>query len=192
MPRKLLKSQTQWLVKKQKPRFDDVHSAVIYRLQTAIDPISGESNLRKLWVAARGYAGGGIFEPFSGVMFPEGEGLRKVGCNYAYAELGDFDEAEQDFLQPKDQKVLRSLWSKLDRLASEDEDEDGNTLSFTAKIEIPKRAKDISSENWDGNVLVQMSDGWPLFLHFEDERSKRAKLKTPLLPLLPRPPGVED
>jgi hypothetical protein len=192
MPRKKLKSQTEWLIATQRPRFEGVHSAVVYRLQTTIDQETGESKLRKLWVAARGYAGGGIIEPYSGVIFPEGDGVRKVGCNYAYAELGDFDEAEQDYLQPNDQKVIRSLWFKMKRLAAEDEDEDGNTLSFTARIEIPRRAKNVCSTNWNGNVLVQMSDGWPLFLHFKDERPKREQLKYPLPTLLPRPAGVEE
>ncbi len=118
--------------------------------------------------------------------------MRAVGCNYAYAELGDFDEAEQSYLKDKDQQIIRTLWLKLDRLASEDEDEDGNTLSFTAKIDIPKRSTDASSANWDGNLLVQISEDWPLFLHFEDQRPKRLKLKQPLQPLLPRPPGVES
>jgi len=191
MARHKLQFNTEWLVSLHKPSRDGVHSAIVYRMLTALNEETGESTYRRLWVAARGYAGGGIYEDYSGILFPEGEGLRLVGCNYCYGEPGDFDEAEFEYLKKNDFKVVRSIWLQMDRLTNYDLAEDGDT-TFTAKVDIPSRSGDLLSKNWDGNLLAQVSQRWPLSLHFEDQRSKRKKAKHPLLPLLPRPAGVEE
>ena len=78
MARKRMRSQTEWLVNLEEAGSDEVHTVVVYRLQTAMDTETGQITLRKLWVVARGYAGGGACEAYSAVMYPEADGHRLV------------------------------------------------------------------------------------------------------------------
>jgi hypothetical protein len=186
MARKRMRSQTEWLVRLDEAGSENVHSVVVYRLLTSLDSQTGLIVLRKLLVAARGYSGGGIYESYSGVMYPEGEQYRLVDCHYAYPDPEDFHELERDYVTQKDRDVLRSLWDKADRLT----DFDPDLQSFTAKVSIYQESE--CSDEWDGDLLIQISERWALFLYFRDYRSRKLQRKQPIVSLCARPEGVSD
>lgn len=192
MTRKKLRSQTEWLVNSFEPGSEFAHSVFVYRLQSSVDETTGRSTLHKLWVAARGYAGRGDYEQYSAVMFPEGDGYRVVGCDYAFPDPGDFEEEEDHYLKRNDVKVMLSLWTKSKKLVLEKEENDGAYSTYKLKFDIPRRSDSAHSDQWDGNVLVQVSKRWRLGTRFEDQRSKRERARHPLVPLLPRPASLDD
>ena len=192
MARTRMRSQTEWLVKLYDAGGADVHSLVVYRLLTANDPETRQITLRKLWVVTRGYSGGGIYGSYSAVMYPEGEQHRLVGCHYAYPDRSDFHEAELDFVTQKDCDVIQSLWQKADRMTTFELAEDfGDASTFTLNMELPEESKSECSFEWDGYLLVNVCKHWRMFLYFADDRSPRDKKLDPVVPLCPRPDGVD-
>lgn len=191
MARKRIRSQTEWLVNVDEAGSEDVHDVVVYRLQTAMDTETGQITLRKLWVVARGYAGGGAYEDYSGVMYPEADGHRLVGCRYACPDPENFAELEVDYLEAKDYEVIVSLWKKADRLTTYELAETWKDITtFTVRVPVDEGSDRACSGEWDGNLLVTVSKQWPLFLYFNDERWPSEKQQQPLIPLCPRPAGL--
>ena len=191
MARKRMRSQTEWLVNLEEAGSDEVHTVVVYRLQTAMDTETGQITLRKLWVVARGYAGGGACEAYSAVMYPEADGHRLVGCPYAYPDPDNFAELEVGYLHADDCEVIASLWQKADRLTTFELAETwGDTSTFTVKVPVDEGSDSACSGEWDGNLLVTVSEQWPLFLYFRDQRLPSEQQKQPLILLCPRPAGL--
>ena len=164
MARTKLKSQTEWLVHAMDRGSTDAHSVVVYRLKSAVDAVTGKQTLKRLWVAARGYAGRGDFEDYSAVMYPDGDGLRIVGCDYACPDPENFDEDDLPFIADKDYDVITSLWMKANKLTIEDTDH--YQITFTINIKIPKKSESACSQDWNGDLLIPISDHWPLSLRF--------------------------
>jgi hypothetical protein len=169
MTRKKLKSQTEWLVKARDVDSDDAHSVVVYRLKSIIDDVTGKQSLQRLWVAARGYAGGGVFEEYSAVTYPDGDGYRIAGTDYACPDPENFKEEDLPYVAEKDYDIIASLWMKVEKLAILVEPEFGSgdwISTLTVNVKIPKGSDGACSANWNGNLLTQISSQWPLFLHF--------------------------
>lgn len=164
MARTKLKSQTEWLVRAMDPGSTYAHTVIVYRLKSAVDAVTGKQTLKRLWVAARGYAGRGDFEDYSTVMYPDGDGLRIISCPYACPDPENFDEDDLPYIADKDYDVIASLWMKVEKLAIEDA-EDYPTI-LTINIKIPKKSIDACSQDWNGDLLIPISAKWPLFLRF--------------------------
>lgn len=164
MARTKLKSQTEWLVHAMDRGSADAHSVVVYRLKSAVDTVTGKQTLKRLWVVARGYAGGGVFEDYSAVMYPDGDGVRIVGCDYECPDPENFDEDDLPYIADKDYDVINSLWMKANKLAIEDDEH--YQMTFTINIKIPKKSESACSQDWNGNLLIPISANWPLSLRF--------------------------
>lgn len=164
MARKKLKSQTEWLITAMKRGSKDAHSVIVYRLHSAVDDATGVQTLKRLWVAARGYAGRGDYEDYSAVMYPNGDGYRIVGCAYSCPDPENFDEEDLPYIADRDYNVITSLWMKAGKLAIHDLEPRDPTL--TVNVEIPKRSDHAHSEGWDGDILSEISEQWPLSLQF--------------------------
>jgi hypothetical protein len=169
MARKKVKSQTEWLVSARDIDSENAHSVVVYRLKSTVDDVTGKQSLQRLWVAARGYAGRGVFEEYSAVIYPEGDGYRITGTDYCCPDPENFKEEDLPYVAAKDYDIIAALWMKVEKLAILDEPEfgSGNLLStLTVNVKIPKGSDCACSENWNGNLLTKLSKQWPLFLHF--------------------------
>jgi hypothetical protein len=164
MARKKLKSQTEWLVHAMNRGSSDAHSVVVYRLKSSVDAATGEPTLQRLWVAARGYAGAGVFEDYSAVMYSDGDGLRIVGCDYASPDSENFDEDDLPYIADKDYEVIASLWRKVEKLAIFDLEQQAPI--FTINVDMPKQLDSACSPDWNGDLLIPISDQWPLSLQF--------------------------
>lgn len=169
MTRMKLKSQTEWFVSTRDIDSKDAHTVVVYRLKSTINDATGKQSLQRLWVAARGYAGGWAFEEYSAVIFPEGDGCRIVGTDYCCPDPENFNEEDLPYLADKDYDVIASLWRKVEEIAILVEPEFGsdNLLStLTVNVKIPKGSDSACSAHWNGNLLTQLSREWTLSLPF--------------------------
>ena len=156
---------TEWIVRLSEAASASAHTVVVYRTEYALDA-DGDSGIKRLWVAARGYEGGGIFGAFSAVASYADTFLETiVACQEAFPEGVDFESSENyEVLTDSDLQVLGELWTKIDELTAFDLDADD---PFVAKVSVPEDEDFIVSDGWDPDDLLEpISEEWQLFLKF--------------------------
>lgn len=171
--------QTEYLLNAQKKGAQDLHTVIVYHTEREVDDEGDEIGLRRLWVAARGAEGMGVFGAHSAVVrFDEhGTPTSIVRCEQAHPEMEDFTQyAEENELGDIDistdeHSILLQLWSKIDDelvdYEPEPEDAPDGSLRFKSKIQIPKKQDAVMSEGWDPDDLIEpVTEGWQLFLSF--------------------------
>lgn len=149
-----------------------VHTVVAY----LVEPIYEEGEIcgvERLWVAARGYEGGGIIGSHSAVVSYDEEGeVISVARSYsAYPDMGDFEDDPEDLsVSGDDISRQRELWKKIDELTFfEVEPSDDPDSQYRFDCCLPKPLKDdvIMSDNWEADDLLEpVSDKWQLSLKF--------------------------
>ena len=84
---------TEWIVRLPEAGASNVDAAVVYRTESALDADGEPSGIKRLWVAARGYEGGGIVGAFSAVAsFDENFNIESIAsCQHAFPEGDDFE-----------------------------------------------------------------------------------------------------
>jgi hypothetical protein len=161
------KFNTEWLVRLPETDASNVDAVVVYRTESALDTDGEPSGIERLWVAARGYEGGGIIGAFSAVaVFGEDGWIENIAsCEQAFPDGEDFESSENsDLLTKNDLQVLRELWAKVDELAAFDPDAEE---PFVAKVSIPEGEDSVSSDAWDPDDLLEpISEEWQLMLKF--------------------------
>ena len=81
----------------------------------ALDADGEPSGIKRLWVAARGYEGGGVVGPLSAVAsFDDSFNIESIAaCQQAFPEGDDFESSENyDMLTDGDVQVLGELWAR--------------------------------------------------------------------------------
>jgi hypothetical protein len=158
---------TEWVVRLPEAGSANVDAVVVYRTESALDADGETSGIERLWVAARGYEGGGIIGAFSAVApFGEDGSIENVAsCQQAFPEGEDFESSENfDLLTENDLQVLGELWAKVDELTAFDPDADE---SFVAKVSVPEGEDFVASDAWDPDDLLEpISEEWQLMLKF--------------------------
>lgn len=158
---------TEWVVRLPQAGASNVDAAVVYRTESALDADGEPSGIKRLWVAARGYEGGGIVGAFSAVAsFDENFNIENIAaCQQAFPEGDDFESSENyDILTENDLQLLGELWVKVDDLTAFDPDADD---PFVAKVTVPEGEDFVASKGWDPDDLLEpISEEWQLMLKF--------------------------
>jgi hypothetical protein len=158
---------TEWIVRLPEAGSANLDAVVVYRTESALDADGETSGIERLWVAARGYEGGGIIGAFSAVaVFGEDGSIESIAsCQQAFPQGEDFESSENfDLLTENDLQVLGELWAKVDELTAFDPDADE---SFVAKVSIPESEDFVASDAWDPDDLLEpISEEWQLMLKF--------------------------
>jgi hypothetical protein len=158
---------TEWIVRLPEAGASNVDAVVVYRTESTVDAHGEPSGVKRLWVAARGYEGGGIIGAFSAVaVFGEGGLIENIAsCQQAFPEGEDFESSENfDLLTENDLQVLGELWAKVDELTAFDPDAEE---PFVAKVTVPEGEDFVASDGWDPDDLLEpISEEWQLMLKF--------------------------
>jgi hypothetical protein len=161
------KFKTEWLIRLPEAGASNVDAVVVYRTESALDADGEPSGIERLWVAARGYEGGGIIGAFSAVaLFGEDGSIENIAsCQQAFPEGEDFESSENfDLLTENDLQVLGELWAKIDELTAFDPDAEE---PFVAKVSVPEGEDFVASDAWDPDDLLEpVSEEWQLMLKF--------------------------
>jgi hypothetical protein len=171
--------QTEYLLSAQRRGTQDLHTVIVYRTEREFDDEGDEIALRRLWVAARGAEGMGVFGAHSAVVrFDEhGTPTSIVRCQQAHPDMGDFIQYAEDYelgdidISADEHSILLQLWSKIDDelvdYEPEPADDPDGPLRFRSRIQIPKKQDAVMSEGWDPDGLIEpVTEGWQLFLGF--------------------------
>lgn len=172
--------QTEFLLRAQRQGTQDLHTAIVYRTEHDVVVDEGEeAALRRLWVAARGYEGMGVFGAHSAVVrFGEdGTPISIVRCQQAHPDVDDFATYAEEHdlrdktISAKEHATLLELWSILDdELADYDPEPagaPGRHSRFASRIPIPKTKDAVTSEGWDPDDLIEpVTEDWQLLLNF--------------------------
>jgi hypothetical protein len=158
---------TEWIVRLPEAGSANVDAVVVYCTESSLDADGEPSGVKRLWVAARGYEGGGIVGAFSAVAsFDENFNIANIAaCQQAFPEGDDFESSENyDMLTESDLQVLGELWAKVDELTAFDPDADD---PFVAKVAVPEGEDFVASEGWDPEDLLEpISEEWQMMLKF--------------------------
>lgn len=158
---------TEWIVRLPEAGASHVDAVVVYRTESSLDADGEPSGIKRLWVAARGYEGGGIVGAFSAVAsFDENFNIENIAaCQQAFPEGDDFESSENyDMLTESDLQVFGELWAKVDELTAFDPDVDD---PFVAKVTVPEGEDFVASDGWDPDDLLEpISEEWQLMLKF--------------------------
>lgn len=158
----------EYLLKFQKAGQSALHSIVYYRTEHSLDENGDPDCLTALWVAARGYEGGGIFGNHSAICRYDENGVPTViRVQQAFPDLNDFYEfKENPLFEPseKDMTFLDEIWIEVDKLSTFNVEMD---YPLVSELTPPKEEDFICSSGWDPDDLIEpVSDGWQLFLRF--------------------------
>jgi hypothetical protein len=158
----------EYLLKFQKAGDSALHSIVYYRTEHSLDENGDPDCLTALWVAARGYEGGGIYSSHSAICRFEGEGEATVTrTQHAYPDNNDFYEYDDNPpFEPteRDITILDEIWVEVDKLSTFDIEVDPPLAS---QLIPPKEDDFICSSGWYPDDLIEtVSDGWQLTLRF--------------------------
>jgi hypothetical protein len=161
-----MKYFTEYLLKLRDPGEELLHSVVVYRTGFTVDENGDEDQMVSLWVAARGYEGGGIIGNHSCICrYDEDFEERLSRCQEAHPESDDFVHNDSNGFDPNDEElaILHEVWDKLDTISSFDLE----TYSFRSLLPVTEGSDAIVSEGWDPDDLLEsVSDHWQLFLKF--------------------------
>lgn len=167
------KTVTEWLIKLQQSGEPSVHTAVVYSLEAFLDENGSLDSANRLWVAARGYGGGGVYEEHTAVatFSKDGGGLDKISRaaqswpdESAFID-GPFATSNDEILTDTDYKVFETLWAKVEEFTSYDIDQD--EAPFVSRITLPEDDETACSDEWDPDDLLEpISNDWGLMLKF--------------------------
>ncbi len=159
---------SEWIIKISDTGFPSVHTVVVYSAEPSLDADGEPCGISRLWVAARGYEGGGSISAYSSVASFDEEGSidNIVSCQQAYPDKCEFEECENfEILNDNDLGVIGELWRKIDELTSFDIESSDEV--FVSRIAVPDGEDFVASPGWDPDDLLEpISEDWQLFLKF--------------------------
>jgi hypothetical protein len=160
-------TSTEWYIQLDEPAAQNVRAAVVYHTTSQLDENGEPSGISRLWVAARGYEGGGVISAFSAVAsFDDSFDLEDLAsCQVAFPESEDFELSDDgSVVNSSDLDVLKMIWAKVDELTHYDlEAED----PLVTKISAEDDNDFVSSEGWDPyDLLEPVVEQWQFLLEF--------------------------